>query len=248
MELNVPNNSIRGKIITYLGRQGTGKTTAGLRHPRPLLLAFEPGFRDKKCIFEPLANVPDTLKFCKMISESKEGKDGKIITNGEKEIVFSTFVIDTVDSLYRMICDYVVETNQKENPKITEITDLGFGKGYSKANAILRKILNMLVSPVTTVVWLSHTRAEKRETSIEEYTYHTANIPQKAREVVLDLSDMVLHLDTINVKGEAKRIVYVHDDQYHEAKCHANEEGGVNIPKLVENTKDEFFIKKYFVF
>lgn len=166
------------KIIVY-GLPGVGKSTFANTTPSPVFLQFEDGLRRIKCKKSPLIKTWESVmdEFKRLAS---------------KEHPFRTVVLDTLDSLEKIIHNRVAKDNRKDS-----IAEIGYNKGYdyaleywekvTRACDILNTEKNMMI------LMLAHSEEQKvNPPDNEPYTRYSMAIHKEAYKYLYGWSEAVL--------------------------------------------------------
>ncbi len=124
----------------------------------------------------------------------------KLIAKGDHN--FKTLVIDTVDNAFKMCSDYVCAKHGIEYEG-----DMGHGKGWALVKNEWHRVLTRLASLPYGLILISHAIDKTIETRTGEYTKTTPSLPDRARNVVLGLVDIILYGDSVSRKDQAGNIV-----------------------------------------
>lgn len=128
-ERTVPNSELSNKIILLYGKPKVGKSTLASKFPGAVFAATEPGLKYLSVHQTPIADWLGFAKMCHALMETEHD--------------FKTLVVDTIDLLWDMLCDYIAKKHGHSH--ISDFT--GWGKGYSMAKQemtrVLTKVANM---------------------------------------------------------------------------------------------------------
>jgi len=177
-----------------------------------LFLATEAGLNNLDVFQAPITRWEELLLACREIAEGKHP--------------FRTVVIDTVDNAYRMCADHICT-----KLKIDHESDLGFGKGYALINNEFHRVLNKLSLLPYGLFLVSHSQEREIETRTGKHTRIVPTLPDRVRQIVLGMADMVLLCDVDTVPGPdgqptMRRVM--------RTKPHVNYEAGDRTGRLPE--------------
>ncbi len=123
----------------------------------------------------------------------------KLVAKGDHN--FKTIVIDTVDNAFKMCSDYVCAKHGIEYEG-----DMGHGKGWALVKNEWHRVLTRLASLPYGLILISHAVDKTIETRTGEYTKTQPSLPDRARNVVLGLVDIILYGDSIAKKDAAGNV------------------------------------------
>lgn len=171
-------------ILVY-GRPKIGKSTLCSQFEKPLFLATESGLNHLE-VYK--VNCNSWKKFTEACAELAKGEHS-----------FKTVVIDTVDKLVMYCSEHVCKEN-----KINYPGDLPHGKGWSLVTNELDRALTKLASLPYGLILVSHGTLIEVETKTSKYNRYTISISGKNRDVVLNLVDIILYVDSEINKSSGK--------------------------------------------
>jgi len=200
------------------GCQKIGKSEMASQFPNALFFECEPGLGELSVYKIPTYTWPDLLDACKLVAAGDHN--------------FKTVVIDTVDNAFKYCSDYV---NAKHN--IEYEGDLGHGKGWAFVKNEWHRVLTRLAGLPVGLVLISHAVDKRIETRTGEYTKTQPSLPDRARQVVLGLVDMILFCDTIAKKDEQGNVIV---QRVIRTKPHPTWEAGDRTGRLPETLPLEF--------
>jgi hypothetical protein len=208
------------KPVTELGKQTIllysapklGKSTFASRFPEALFFECEPGLSHLEVFKVPTYKWEDFLEVCKLVAKG----DHK----------FKTIVIDTVDNAFKMCSEYVCAKHGIEYEG-----DMGHGKGWTLVKNEWHRVLTRLASLPYGLILISHAVDKTIETRTGEYTKTTPSLPDRARNVVLGLVDIILFGDSIAKKDAAGNVVI---ERVLRTKPHPTYEAGDRTGRLPE--------------
>lgn len=207
-----PNRDLATKTTLVYGQPKVGKSTFAAQFPDALFFECEPGLSELSVYKVPTYNWSDVLDACKLVAAGDHN--------------FKTIVIDTVDNAFKYCSDHV---NAKHGVEYEG--DLGHGKGWSFVKNEWHRVLTRLASLPYGLVLISHAADKRIETRTGEYTKTQPSLPDRARQVVLGLVDMILYCDTVPRK-DANGNVTVH--RVIRTKPHPTYEAGDRTGRLPE--------------
>jgi hypothetical protein len=148
----------------------------------------------------------------------------KLIAKGDHN--FKTIVIDTVDNAFKMCSDYVCAKHGIEYEG-----DMGHGKGWALVKNEWHRVLTRLASLPYGLILISHAIDKTIETRTGEYTKTTPSLPDRARNVVLGLVDIILFGDSVAKKDTAGNVTI---ERVVRTKPHPTYEAGDRTGRLPE--------------
>ena len=174
------------KPVTELGKQSIllyanpklGKSTFASKAPGALFFECEPGLNHLEVFKVPTYSWEAFLEACKLVAKGDHN--------------FKTIVIDTVDNAFKMCSDYVCAKHGIEYEG-----DMGHGKGWALVKNEWHRVLTRLASLPYGLILISHAIDKTIETRTGEYTKTTPSLPDRARNVVLGLVDIILFGDSV---------------------------------------------------
>ena len=174
-----PTADLATKTTLIYGPPKIGKSTFAAQFPDALFFECEPGLGELSVYKVPTYNWPDLLEACKLVAAGGHP--------------FKTVVIDTVDNAFKYCSDHV---NAKHS--IEYEGDLPHGKGWAFVKNEWHRVLTRLASLPVGLVLISHAADKRIETRTGEYTKTQPSLPDRARQVVLGMVDMILYCDTVS--------------------------------------------------
>jgi len=169
-------NDINSLTALIYGPSKIGKSTFCSRAEKALFLSTEPGLNSLEVFKIDIKNWEDLLNACKEIEA------------GEHE--FKTIVIDTIDNAYQMCRDYFCKKNNVEHE-----SDIAWGKCYALINAEFQRVINKLAFLPYGLILVSHSMDKEVESRTGKYTKTIPTIPEKARQILIGLVDLILFCD-----------------------------------------------------
>ncbi|MEZ6100258.1 MAG: ATP-binding protein [Pirellulaceae bacterium] len=218
MPVTLPTES--SKPTTQLGQQTIllysppklGKSTFASRFPDAVFLECEPGLNHLDVFKVPTYTWDDFLGACKLIAEGQHS--------------FKTIVIDTVDNAFKFCSEHVCGKHNIEYEG-----DMGHGKGWALVKNEWHRVLTRLASLPYGLVLISHAQDKVIETRTGEYTKTQPSLPDRARNVVLGLVDIILYGDAVPRKDGAGNVTI---DRVIRTKPHPTYEAGDRTGRLPE--------------
>lgn len=171
-----PKPDLADHTVLIYGPSKIGKSTFCSQAEGAVFLATEPGL-----------NALDVYQvevdsWSKLLSAAAE------IERGEHP--FKVIVLDTVDNAYRLCSDYCCQKSG-----IDHESDLGYGKGYALVNNEFLRVLTKLAFMPFGLTLVSHSTDKEIQTRTGPITRTVPTLPEKARQIVLGLVDLVLFCD-----------------------------------------------------
>lgn len=138
----LPENKLMEKDITpkvffIWGQSMHGKTYLAKQFPNPIILNTD---GNGKKIDTPHIDILDFEQFVGALKEIEEGNHS-----------YETIVIDLVDDIKTFMEDYICKKHGVEN-----LADAPFGKGFSDAKSIWKRLMIRLSQLPYTVIFISH--------------------------------------------------------------------------------------------
>ena len=189
-----------------------GKSTFASKFPEAMFFECEPGLNHLEVFKLPTYKWEDFLEACKLIAKGEHS--------------FNTLVIDTVDNAFKMCSDYVCAKHGIEYEG-----DMGHGKGWALVKNEWHRVLTRLASLPYGLLLISHAVDKTIETRTGEYTKTTPSLPDRARNVVLGLVDIILYGDSVSRKDAAGNVII---DRVLRTKPHPTYEAGDRTGRLPE--------------
>jgi hypothetical protein len=125
-DLKPKKSNLPPRIIFY-AVGGFGKTTFASQSPKPIFIQAEDGAGMLELAGKKVTNYDEVIEVISFLAEEKHD--------------FLTVVIDTMDAMEKIIYNEVIKRHDKP---IQSIEDIGFGKGYVKANELWNNLLSSL--------------------------------------------------------------------------------------------------------
>lgn len=182
--------SPRSKVITLVGKSGTGKTKQASRFPNPVFISLEKGL-------SATANVLNmkTSSWSDIISHVRTFKSRQwleVLESGEN----ITIVIDGAEKLANLAIRKVCS-----DAGVDAIDQIGHGKGYKKYEDLIANFINDLMALDYTLVFILH-EAEEKDGFVGIKGDKKRNI-----DPIIENSDIVAYL-TSNGTDEDGKLIY----------------------------------------
>jgi hypothetical protein len=169
------NNLSDLKLLVY-GPPKIGKTTFCSCADGALFFATEPGLNSLEAYQVPIPTWEDFL-----IS-------GAELSAGNHQ--FKTLIVDTIDNAFRLCTEHFLK-----RLGIAHESDLGYGKAYSIINTEFARVLTKLAFLPVGLFLVSHIKVLELDGRTGKYTRIVPNLPDKVRQSVLGMADMILYCD-----------------------------------------------------
>jgi len=172
------------KILVH-ATHGVGKSSLGASAPSPIFIQTEDG----------LAEI-DTAKFpvCQDFNEFMN----YMMLLYKEEHEYKTLIVDSLDWLERLVHKQVCK-----DMEINDISDAGYGAGYSHALSMFERVINGLSKlrddKNMSIVILAHSHVKPYANPIgEDYDRHTIKCRDKVSDMFNEFVDMIgyLHMKT----------------------------------------------------
>ena len=183
-----PSLDLSAKSILIYGPPKIGKSTFASQFPDALFFECEPGLNQLEVFKVPTYSWADFLAACKLVAAGNHP--------------FKTVVIDTVDNAFKFCSEHICAKHE-----IDYEGDLEHGKGWAFVKNEWHRVLTRLASLPVGLVLISHAIDKQIKTRTEEYTKTQPSLPDRARNVVLGLVDMILYCDTAASKNDKGELV-----------------------------------------
>lgn len=206
-----PKLRIQDYIVLFYARPKFGKSTFGACYGNPLFLGFEPGTNALEVAAVP---IQDWKWFITNIVNQAE----KVVKEGEK-LPYDAIVVDTADVAYRMCQQYILKREG-----IQHESELQWGKGYAFVREEFEGAILRLTKLGLGVLFISHDDTKEFTTkSGEKYNKIVPTLTGRARDVIVNLADIIIYGDSDIVRDpETKevheiRTLFTRDSMEHEA-------------------------------
>lgn len=189
-------------ILIY-GTHGIGKSTWCAEAPEALMIATEPGLNH--------------LTAYKHGVESWEGLLATCAALAKGGLPYKTIVLDTVDNAL-VLCRAFIQ----ERYGIQDLSEDN-NKGYALVNNEFQRVLTKLALLPYGLILVSHAQDVEMKTRTRKYTKTVPTLSAKARQIVLQLVDVVLYADIEVTAGEdershERRVLFTKPTSEYEAK------------------------------
>jgi hypothetical protein len=188
-EKTPPKTTLADLTLLIYGASKIGKSSVCAQAENALFLATEPGLNHVSAYQIPIASWPELLEAC-----------GEIAAGNHP---FRTIVIDTIDLAYRLCSQHLCT-----KLGITHESDAGYGKAYSLVNGEFHRVLSRIAALPYGLVLISHAQEREVETRTGKVNRIVPTLPEKARQIVLGLVDVVLFADLEATRGADGRLTY----------------------------------------
>ncbi len=186
-ERTKPVTELGKQTILLYGRPKIGKSEMASKAPEAIFFECEPGLNHLEVFKVPTYKWEDFLDACKLIAKGDHP--------------FKTIVIDTIDNAFKMCSEHVCAKHEVDYEG-----DLGHGKGWALVKNEWHRELTRLASLPYGLILISHAQDKIIETRTGEYTKTQPSLPDRARNVVLGLVDIILFGDSIPKKDAAGNV------------------------------------------
>ncbi len=198
-----PVLSMEKQTILLYAHAKFGKSTIASGCPDAIFLATEAGLNHLNVYQVPINTWEDLLTASKEISAGNH--------------TFKTVVIDTIDNAYRLCSEYICTQNNVKHE-----SELGYGKGWSLVNGEFQRVLTKLSLLPYGLFLISHAVEREIEGRTGNYTRITPTLPDKAKKIILGMSDFILYGDieeTTNGNGKtrSRRVLRTKPTRHYEA-------------------------------
>jgi hypothetical protein len=211
-EATKPVTELGKQTILLYGSPKLGKSSFASKAPGSLFFECEPGLNHLEVFKVPTYSWEAFLEACKLVAKGEHN--------------FKTIVIDTIDNAFKMCSDYVCTKHGIEYEG-----DMGHGKGWALVKNEWHRVLTRLASLPYGLIMISHSIDKTIETRTGEYTKTTPSLPDRARNVVLGLVDIILFGDSIAKKDAAGNVTI---ERVVRTKPHPTYEAGDRTGRLPE--------------
>lgn len=210
---NIPKANIQDYVWTVYGRPKAGKTSLFYELIKKafqgamengLLLGFEKGYQALKGILAQ--DIDDWASFIEVADQ---------LIDEREELPFRILGFDTVDVAWQMCTEYVLQKRGiADKKKYTTIGDIPYGAGYELVEKEFTKQLNRLHKAGFTFFFITHDKDKKVESRDgQSYDQTTVNLPNRAKDVVLNMSDFIIFIDIVKEKDSTDKKKLV-DNRY----------------------------------
>ncbi len=202
-EKTPPQVDLSNQTILLYGPAKAGKSSFCAGADKALFLATEAGLNHLDVFQIPIASWDDFLEACKDIAEGKHS--------------FKTIIVDTIDNAYRMCSEYVCKLHG-----IKHESDLSYGKGFALVNSEFHRVINKLSLLPYGLFLVSHAQEREVESRTGKYTRFMPSLSDKARKIILGMSDLILFFDIEDDTDEdgntvQRRVIRTKPSKHYEA-------------------------------
>jgi hypothetical protein len=187
-ERTKPVADLSQQAVLVYGSPKIGKSSLAARFPDALFFECEPGLNQLEVFKVPTFSWEDFLAACKLVAGGGHN--------------FKTIVVDTIDNAFKYCTDHVCSKHSIEYEG-----DMPHGKGWALVKNEWHRVLTRLASLPYGLVLISHAQDKTVETRTGEHTKTQPSLPDRARNVVLGLVDMILYCDAVTRKDAAGNLI-----------------------------------------
>jgi hypothetical protein len=168
---STPASELSAYSILLYGQEKIGKTSFASQFPKPIFLLFEPGGKSLEIYKE---DVKDWTHF------------RRLLTAIENDKFFENVIFDTADVAYTMADRWVCEANG-----ISDLEDLGHGKGWRKVRIEFHSCVNRLLKSGKGVLFTSHATEKSFKTRDGDEVDRTVpTMSKQARDILEPIVDI----------------------------------------------------------
>ena len=220
-----PVTGLDQQTILLYSAPKLGKSEWASRFPEAIFFECEPGLNHLEVFKVPTYNWEDFLAACKLVAEGDHP--------------FKTIVIDTADNAFKFCSEHVCGKHNIEYEG-----DMGHGKGWALVKNEWHRVLTRLASLPYGLILISHAQNKLIETRTGEFTKTQPSLPDRARNVVLGLVDMILYCDAVPRKDATEGVTI---DRVMHTKPHPTYEAGDRTGRLPETLPLDYeaFVKAF---
>lgn len=198
-----PVTEISDLSVLVYGAPKIGKSTWCSHAESALFFETEPGLNNLEVYRIPVRSWKELLE---ALAEVAKG-----------EHKFKTIVVDTVDNMYRLCTEHILEGQQIEHE-----SDLGYGKAWALVRNEFHRVLTKMARLPYGLYLVSHALQVEIDTRTGKQTRYQPTLPGKAREIVVALADLILYCDIEPILKDGKpdgyrRIMRTKNSPYYEA-------------------------------
>ena len=178
---NVVTRDLSGKSFLIYGERKSGKTTNACKFPKPILLGFEKGYGFLDGIIaQPINTWKEALEVKKQLL-----KDAEAAEKENRETIFKTVIVDTIDIAYDLCEKYIVD---KEGVDYLDETEKM--RGYRALSREYDKFFQEIVKAGYTLICISHATTKQIKENGEKYDKTIPTVPDRGFLVVSRLVDV----------------------------------------------------------
>lgn len=171
-----PKQSMSDFTMLAHGPSKIGKTEFCAQIPDGLFLATEAGHNHVEAYVHPIHNWDEFLAACAEIAGGKHP--------------FKCVIIDTVSNLFQFCSEAVCAKN-----KIQHESDLSYGKGHALVRNEFTRAITKLSMLDIGLVMITHSAPVEIETRTGKRTRIVPTLPDKIRQFLTGMSDVILFCD-----------------------------------------------------
>lgn len=192
IEPNKVSRDLSGYITYIFGEGGTGKTTLAAQLEKPLLLAFEPGYRAL-----PGVRAIDVTSWADFKSVVRQLKNPKA-----KE-TFKSISIDTVDIAADLCEKYICSNNDVE-----KLSDIPWGNGFKLMKKEFEESFRTIAQLGYAVFFISHAKDKtiKREDGTE-YTRVIPSLTPSYNEIIRNMADIEAYAHQVSIENGMPQVM-----------------------------------------
>ncbi|MFH1682038.1 MAG: ATP-binding protein [Candidatus Eisenbacteria bacterium] len=179
-----PKDKLSDLTALIYGPTKIGKSTWCSQAEGAIFLATEPGLNNLEVYQVPITNWEELLVACAEVATSKHS--------------FRTVILDTADNAFKMCSEYVCQKND-----VTHESELAYGKGYALVAGEFLRVLTKLAFLPTGLFLVSHAQEKEIETRTGRHIKTVPTLPERPRQLVLGMADLVLFCD-LEVQRDAE--------------------------------------------
>lgn len=199
-----PRQTLGDLTILLYGPPKIGKSTFCSHVDNGLFLATEPGLNSLEVFQAPCATWDDIVNAITQLENEKHQ--------------FRTTILDTVDNAYIFCVNDVLTKHRIEYPG-----DLPYGKGWGMISSQFENMLTRLARLPHGLILVSHSQDREFQTRTGPITKTIPTLPDRARQAINKLVDVILYCEVEEVKGEDGQREY---NRIMHSKPHPNFEAG----------------------
>ena len=176
----------RLSMLLY-GAPKIGKSTFCSFFPNALFIATEPGLSHLETFNVQVKSWTEILE---VLAELQKGNHP-----------FDTVIIDTVDRACALCAESIIERYNASNPDhpISDIGDIGYGKGYRYLEAEFSRVLTKLFTIGISVIFTSHEQVGSVDTPQGKRTKILPSFDERCRKILLPMVDIIAYIQSDTV-------------------------------------------------
>ena len=192
IEPNKVSRDLSGYITYIFGEGGTGKTTLAAQLEKPLLLAFEPGYKAL-----PGVRAIDVTSWADFKSVVRQLKNPKA-----KE-TFKSISIDTIDIAADLCEKYICSNNDVER-----LSDIPWGNGFKLMKKEFEESFRTIAQLGYAVFFISHAKDKtiKREDGTE-YTRVIPSLTPSYNEIIRNMADIEAYAHQVSIENGMPQVM-----------------------------------------